>query len=201
MIWLVDCSGTPTLTYLDPSCGVPVNEYLWLNDLHPTYPMHNLIASQIVQQITSWIDWSSRWTAILPNRWWALVQRRKAYGIEVVGLQSAGFAWFAPDTLFDFASCHFDIIWKVTAPEHRVVINNYTCFNKSQKLLGAWTWLLVNDKTAPRKWISHLIQRVSKSGLERTILLLGNMPFSSLQRLLRLCFNMNIKPGQMILCA
>ncbi|KAL8937436.1 MAG: hypothetical protein Q9216_004424 [Gyalolechia sp. 2 TL-2023] len=45
--------GTPTLTYLDPSCGVPVNAYLWLNDLHPTYPVHNLIASQIVQQITS----------------------------------------------------------------------------------------------------------------------------------------------------
>ncbi|KAI4288642.1 MAG: hypothetical protein L6R35_002095 [Caloplaca aegaea] len=44
--------GTPTLTYLDPSCGVSVNAYLWLNDLHPTYPVHNLIASQIVQQIT-----------------------------------------------------------------------------------------------------------------------------------------------------
>ncbi|KAI4105515.1 MAG: hypothetical protein LQ339_003357 [Xanthoria mediterranea] len=44
--------GTPTLTSLDPSCGVPVNAYLWLNDLHPTYPVHNLIASEIVQQIT-----------------------------------------------------------------------------------------------------------------------------------------------------
>ncbi|KAI4205274.1 MAG: hypothetical protein LQ350_000596 [Teloschistes chrysophthalmus] len=44
--------GTPTLTFFDPSCGAPVNDYLWLNDLHPTYPMHNLIAAQIVQQIT-----------------------------------------------------------------------------------------------------------------------------------------------------
>ncbi|KAL9000873.1 MAG: hypothetical protein Q9169_000628 [Polycauliona sp. 2 TL-2023] len=44
--------GTLALTSLDPSCGVSVNAYLWLNDLHPTYPMHNLIASQIVQQIT-----------------------------------------------------------------------------------------------------------------------------------------------------
>ncbi|KAL8657015.1 MAG: hypothetical protein Q9226_002342 [Calogaya cf. arnoldii] len=44
--------GTPTLTTLDASCGVPVNAYLWLNDLHPTYPVHNLIASEIVQQIT-----------------------------------------------------------------------------------------------------------------------------------------------------
>ena len=44
-------SGTPTLSYLDPSCGIPVDQYLWLNDLHPTYPMHNLIASRIVQQL------------------------------------------------------------------------------------------------------------------------------------------------------
>ena len=42
-------SGTPTLTYFDPSCGVPVNEYFWLNSLHPTYPMHNFMASQIVR--------------------------------------------------------------------------------------------------------------------------------------------------------
>lgn len=46
---LTTISGTSTLTYLDPSCGVPVNQYLWLNNLHPTYPMHNFIASQIVQ--------------------------------------------------------------------------------------------------------------------------------------------------------
>lgn len=49
---LTKCSGTPTLTSSDPSCRAPVNGYLWLNDLHPTYPMHNLIASEIVQQIT-----------------------------------------------------------------------------------------------------------------------------------------------------
>ncbi|KAL8812819.1 MAG: hypothetical protein Q9200_000748 [Gallowayella weberi] len=45
--------ATPDLISFDPSCGVSVNKYLWLNDLHPTYPMHNLIASQIVNQITS----------------------------------------------------------------------------------------------------------------------------------------------------
>lgn len=39
------------MNYFDPSCGIPVNEYLWLNDLHPTYPIHNLIASQIVQEL------------------------------------------------------------------------------------------------------------------------------------------------------
>lgn len=46
---LIDISGTPTLTYFDPSCGIPVDEYLWLNGLHPTFPMHNFIASQIVK--------------------------------------------------------------------------------------------------------------------------------------------------------
>lgn len=51
-IWqaeLITFSGTPTLTYFHPSCGVPVNEYLWLNDLHPTYPMHNFLASQVAR--------------------------------------------------------------------------------------------------------------------------------------------------------
>ncbi len=46
-----DRSGTPTMSYLEPSCGIPVDQYTWLNDLHPTYPIHNLIASRIVQQL------------------------------------------------------------------------------------------------------------------------------------------------------
>jgi len=49
---LMLCSGTQTLSYFDPTCGVPVDQYLWLNELHPTYPVHNLMASQIVQQFT-----------------------------------------------------------------------------------------------------------------------------------------------------
>jgi len=40
-------NGTPTETYLDPTCGIPVNEYFWLNTLHPTYPMHKVVAQQI----------------------------------------------------------------------------------------------------------------------------------------------------------
>ena len=40
-------NGTPTETYFDPTCGVPVNEYFWLNTLHPTYPMHKVLAHQI----------------------------------------------------------------------------------------------------------------------------------------------------------
>ena len=46
-------SGTPTMAYLDPSCEIQVNEYFWLNDLHPTYPIHNFMASQIVQLLQS----------------------------------------------------------------------------------------------------------------------------------------------------
>ncbi|KAK0517474.1 hypothetical protein JMJ35_000629 [Cladonia borealis] len=45
--------GTTTLTYFDPTCGVPINAYFWLNTLHPTYPMHNFLGSQITQFITS----------------------------------------------------------------------------------------------------------------------------------------------------
>ncbi|KAH8808553.1 hypothetical protein F5884DRAFT_673363 [Xylogone sp. PMI_703] len=40
-------NGTPTTDYFDPSCGVPVNEYFWLNSLHPTYPMHDVLAEQV----------------------------------------------------------------------------------------------------------------------------------------------------------
>ncbi|KAK7975892.1 hypothetical protein PG989_014355 [Apiospora arundinis] len=41
-------SGTPNLDTLDPACGIPVNEYFWLNSLHPTYPMHDVVAEQVV---------------------------------------------------------------------------------------------------------------------------------------------------------
>ena len=51
---LTTISGTPTLAHFYPPCGIPVNEYLWLNSLHPTYPMHNFMASQIVQLLGAW---------------------------------------------------------------------------------------------------------------------------------------------------
>ncbi|KAK8069806.1 family 16 carbohydrate esterase [Apiospora phragmitis] len=41
-------NGTPNLDTLDPACGVPVNEYFWLNSLHPTYPIHDVVAEQVV---------------------------------------------------------------------------------------------------------------------------------------------------------
>ncbi|KAJ4993782.1 cellulose-binding gdsl lipase [Stagonosporopsis vannaccii] len=42
-------NGTPTWTTKDPSCQYAVNEYLWLNDLHPTYPVHNATAASIAK--------------------------------------------------------------------------------------------------------------------------------------------------------
>ncbi|KAF6218614.1 hypothetical protein HO133_005965 [Letharia lupina] len=42
-------NGTSSLTSLDPSCGIPVDQYFWLNSLHPTYPMHNFMGSQIAK--------------------------------------------------------------------------------------------------------------------------------------------------------
>ena len=42
-----------TMSYYDPVCGVPIDQYFWLNTLHPTYPMHNFLASQITQLLMS----------------------------------------------------------------------------------------------------------------------------------------------------
>jgi phospholipase/lecithinase/hemolysin len=30
-----------------PSCGVPVNQYFWFDDLHPTYQVHQVLAQEI----------------------------------------------------------------------------------------------------------------------------------------------------------
>ncbi|CZR65563.1 uncharacterized protein PAC_15463 [Phialocephala subalpina] len=46
-------NGTPTETYFDASCGVPVNEYFWLNSLHPTYPMQDVLAQEVAAQLIS----------------------------------------------------------------------------------------------------------------------------------------------------
>ncbi|KAG9581967.1 carbohydrate esterase family 16 protein, partial [Aureobasidium melanogenum] len=44
-------NGTSTPTSFDPACGVSVDKYLWLNSLHPTFRMHQVIAEQIVKLI------------------------------------------------------------------------------------------------------------------------------------------------------
>ncbi|KAL6720471.1 hypothetical protein ACLMJK_002394 [Lecanora helva] len=35
----------------DQSCDVPLSQYLWMNDLHPTYPIHDTIAAQVAKQL------------------------------------------------------------------------------------------------------------------------------------------------------
>ncbi|KAI9698546.1 MAG: hypothetical protein M1820_007436 [Bogoriella megaspora] len=44
-------NGTPAQNTFDPSCGVPVDQYFWLNTLHPTFPVHNATAAQIVKTL------------------------------------------------------------------------------------------------------------------------------------------------------
>lgn len=53
--WVMTRSiSTPgTMSYYDPVCGVPIDQYFWLNTLHPTYPMHNFLSSQITQLLMS----------------------------------------------------------------------------------------------------------------------------------------------------
>jgi phospholipase/lecithinase/hemolysin len=44
-------NGTPQPDSFDPACSVPVNQYFWLNSLHPTYPIHQAIAQRIAGQL------------------------------------------------------------------------------------------------------------------------------------------------------
>jgi phospholipase/lecithinase/hemolysin len=32
-------------------CGVPVNQYFWLNSLHPTFPVHDVLAEKVAQML------------------------------------------------------------------------------------------------------------------------------------------------------
>ncbi|KAK3210311.1 hypothetical protein GRF29_44g2321691 [Pseudopithomyces chartarum] len=45
--------GAPTWYTKDPSCLYPVNEYLWLNNLHPTFPIHNATAASVVKTLNA----------------------------------------------------------------------------------------------------------------------------------------------------
>jgi len=44
-------NGTAAMDTFNASCGYPVNEYFWLNSLHPTYPMHDLLASKVAEEL------------------------------------------------------------------------------------------------------------------------------------------------------
>jgi len=46
-------NGTPAVDTFNATCGVPVNEYFWLNSLHPTYPMHDVLAQNIGKRLAA----------------------------------------------------------------------------------------------------------------------------------------------------
>ncbi|KJR86882.1 uncharacterized protein SPSK_11027 [Sporothrix schenckii 1099-18] len=48
-----DASGTPEPDTVIESCGVPVDQYFWLNSLHPTYPIHDVVAEQVSKALTA----------------------------------------------------------------------------------------------------------------------------------------------------
>lgn len=41
--------GTPTGDTFIEKCGVPVNEYFWLNSFHPTGAIHEVVADQVAK--------------------------------------------------------------------------------------------------------------------------------------------------------
>ncbi|OQN98525.1 hypothetical protein B0A48_15786 [Cryoendolithus antarcticus] len=45
-------NGTPTWYTFNASCTYSVDEYFWLNSLHPTFRMMNVTAQEIVQQLS-----------------------------------------------------------------------------------------------------------------------------------------------------
>jgi phospholipase/lecithinase/hemolysin len=45
--------GTPELNTLYSNCTYPVNEYFWLNDLHPTYVVHMLLAKEVAEMLAT----------------------------------------------------------------------------------------------------------------------------------------------------
>lgn len=41
------------LDFSDPSCGVPLDQYLWINNLHKTSPAHDGMAAQIAETLSA----------------------------------------------------------------------------------------------------------------------------------------------------
>ena len=43
----------PAMDYKHPSCPLPVNQYAWLQGIHVTYPLHDLLAKITVDALKS----------------------------------------------------------------------------------------------------------------------------------------------------
>ena len=48
----VDENGTPSWYTFYQNCSIPVDEYFWLNSLHPTFRMMNVTAQQIAKELS-----------------------------------------------------------------------------------------------------------------------------------------------------
>lgn len=44
-------NGTASWYTFDKTCGIPVDEYFWLNTLHPTFRVHNVTADLIAKEL------------------------------------------------------------------------------------------------------------------------------------------------------
>jgi len=49
---LADANGTPTWYTFYQNCSIPVDEYFWLNSLHPTFRMMNVTAQEVAKQLS-----------------------------------------------------------------------------------------------------------------------------------------------------
>lgn len=47
----LDADGTPTWYTFYENCTYPVDDYFWLNTLHPTFPMMNVTAQAIAAEL------------------------------------------------------------------------------------------------------------------------------------------------------
>jgi phospholipase/lecithinase/hemolysin len=45
--------GTPAWDTFYQNCGVPVNQYFWLNNLHPTYPINDVVAAGVAAELAT----------------------------------------------------------------------------------------------------------------------------------------------------
>lgn len=50
---LTSPSGTADEDTYVASCGVPVNEYFWLNNLHPTSAIHAVVAKGVADLLAA----------------------------------------------------------------------------------------------------------------------------------------------------
>lgn len=61
--------GTSEFDTWSQGCQAPVNGYFWLNSLHPTYPVHDALASEIAKMLSKERSWPSVWELIAGGKY------------------------------------------------------------------------------------------------------------------------------------